>query len=234
MVWSIVEGQQLTTIFAGLQGSDRSVLKRLLRKALKGPLDPTDEDSDKSTNKPRNILFELLLGAQFHRANFDVKLGGEADLQFDHAGARLYIECKRPFVEKTIPQNVAKARQQLQQRFKEDVRDSGMGGLVAISVSKVLNVGHNMFTVDDEDGLKQLGGDLMKIHERYCRDYDKLIDIRLVGMFYHLFTPAYVRRTGRLISASEILIRVRGDSFQSLFPVSGELLEQRLRSLGGM
>jgi len=109
-----------------------------------------------------------------------------------------------------------------------------MGGLVAISVSKALNEGQNMFTVDDEDGLKQLGGDLMQLHEQYCRDYDQLIDIRLVGMFYHLFTPAYVRRTGRLISASEILIRVRGDSFQSLFPISGDSLEQRLRNLGGM
>lgn len=156
MVWSIVEGQQLTTIFAGLQGYNPSVLKPLLSKALKGPLDPTDEDSSKSTNKARNILFELLLGAQFRRANFDVKLGGEADLQFDHAGARLYIECKRPFVGTTIRENVSKARQQLQQRFKKDVRDSGMGGLVAISVSKALNEGHNMLTVDDEDGLKQL------------------------------------------------------------------------------
>lgn len=30
--------------------------------------------------------------------------------------------------------------------------------------------------------------------------------------------------TGRLISASEILIRTRGDSFQTIFPISGDSL----------
>lgn len=38
--------------------------------------------------------------------------------------------------------------------------------------------------------------------------------------------------TGRLISASEILIRTRGDSFQTVFPISGDSLTQRLRSMG--
>jgi hypothetical protein len=137
-------------------------------------------------------------------------------------------------VESSIRENILRARRQLQQRFKADQRSQGVGGLVAISISKVLNQGSSMFIVGDDEELEQkLGNEVMQIHDRFGSDYERQIDLRLVGMFYHLFTPAYVRSTGRLISASEILIRNRGDSFQTIFPISGDSLTQRLRSLGG-
>lgn len=233
LVWSIVEGQQLSTIFAGLRDYEpRRVIKRKMEQALKGPLDPNDETSN--TNEGRNILFELLLGAQFRRAGLDAKIGGKADLQLDHARGRLYVECKRPFVEKSIRENILIARTQLRKRFDADERPDGVGGLVAISISKVLNKGSNMFVVENEDELEhKLGAEVMQIHEQYGSDYGRQIDLRLVGMFYHLFTPAYVSSTRRLIIASEILIRTRGDSVQTIFPISGDLLTQHLRSLGG-
>ena len=43
LVWSVVEGQQLADIFRGIRGYDSQVVKRLMQKALKGPLHPIDE-----------------------------------------------------------------------------------------------------------------------------------------------------------------------------------------------
>jgi len=80
LVWSIVEGQQLSPIFAGFRDYEpRRVVKRLMEKGLQGALDPSDETSN--TNEGRNILFELLLGAQFHRARLNATIGGKANLR---------------------------------------------------------------------------------------------------------------------------------------------------------
>jgi hypothetical protein len=122
LVWSVVEGRQLAMIFEGIRDYDPKVIKRQLLKALKGPLHPIDESG--STNEGRNTLFELLLGAQFRRAGASITIGEEADLRIDYGGARLYIECKRPLYEHNIPINVARARHQLQYRFKIDRRSN--------------------------------------------------------------------------------------------------------------
>jgi hypothetical protein len=70
-------------------------------------------------------------------------------------------------------------------------RPDGLGGLVAISIWKVLNQRANMFIVESEDELEhRLGAEVMQIHKQYGSDSERLIDLRLMGMFYHLFTPA--------------------------------------------
>jgi hypothetical protein len=152
LVWSVVEGWQLAMIFEGIRDYDPKVIKKQLLKALKGPLHPVDETG--STNEARNTLFELLLGAQFRRAGASITIGEEADLRIDYGGARLYIECKRPLYAHNIPINIARARHQLQYRFKSDRRSNDpaneVGGLVAISISKALNSGVKMFVVDEE------------------------------------------------------------------------------------
>ena len=104
LVWSVVEVWQLATIFEGISDYDPKVVKKQLLKALKGPLNPTDETG--SSNEGRNTLFELLLAAQFRRAGVDIKIGQDADLLIAYGEARLYIECKRPLYADNIPSNV--------------------------------------------------------------------------------------------------------------------------------
>jgi hypothetical protein len=235
LVWSVVEAQQLATIFEGVRDYERKIAKRQLEKALTGPLHPINETD--STNVGRNTTFELLLNTMFRRAGARVTIGEKADLRIDHAGARLYVECKRPVYEHNILKNVWKARGQLQYRFKADQRFSEpsneVGGLVAISISKALNSGQKMFVVDDAEGLEGLGNDITSIRRQYRDDHNRLDDCRLVGMIYHLFTPAYVRSTRLLTCASEMHVITVKESFQETFPTSGEPLMQLLKNLGG-
>jgi hypothetical protein len=142
LVWSVVEGQQLAETFRGIRDYDSQTTKRLMQKVLKGPLHPIDET--RCSNEARNTFFELLLSAQFRRAGACVRMEQEADLLIDHAGGRVYIECKRPLYEHSIRKNVLRARGQLRRRLDADQQSNSVGGLVAISISKAINPGLSM------------------------------------------------------------------------------------------
>src|SRR5262249_2661894 len=146
------------------QDYDPKAVTRLMLKALTGPLHPIQETL--TSNIARNTVFELTLGTRLRRAGAKVTMGRQADLLIEHEGARLYVECKRPFYEHNIRRNIEKARGQLRRRFKTEPLHSPVGGLVAISVSKAVNAGSNMYVVDKADDLNGLVNDLDRLHQR--------------------------------------------------------------------
>jgi hypothetical protein len=232
LVWSAVEAQEFAGIFHGICDYDPATVKSLMQKALKGPPHPLQETSDRS-NLGRNITFELHLGAALRRAGATVALGQRADLCIDHGGAHVYVECKRPFSEHGIRRNIKRARTQLQQRFSSDPHPVTLG-LVAISVSKALNPGSNMFLVDNPESLLSLTDDVQRLHRLYGSDYDRLVDLRLIGVLYHVFTPALVKTSG-LVAASHFEIFLHTPSMQVNFPISDgqPLKDLLLRALRG-
>ncbi len=223
LVWSLVEGQEFADIFRGIRDYNPMIIKKLLQKALKGPLHPGHETG--VSNVGRNTVFELRLGAALRQAGATVSLGQQADIMIDHGGAHIYIECKRPFYEHSIRQNVMRARAQLQQRLDADPHQPTVG-VVAISVSKAVNPGSNMFVVNDDRDLRSLSQEAERLHKQYSSDYDRLLDPRLIGMAYHLFTPALLRKKGLLIAASQVDIFLDNPSIQTMLPVSGETLKK--------
>jgi hypothetical protein len=98
-------------------------------------------------------------------------------------------------------------------------------GVVAISVSKAVNAGSNMFVINDASDLRSLSQESERLHKQYSKDYDRLLDPRLIGMVYHLFTPALLRKNGLLIAASQVDIFPDNLSIQTMLPVSGEALK---------
>ena len=224
LVWSFIEGKEWTDIYRGLRNYDPKVTKPLFWKALKGPLHPLKETL--SSNRARNTTFELLLAAKFRGTGAYVKLGQQADLLIEHAGAHLYIECKRPFRDSSIAENVTKARTQLRERFDSDPQLSSVGGLVAIDISKAINPGSKWFVVDQQQALEQLTTDVNRIHENYASDYTSQIDIRLAGMVYYLCTPALVRTSEHPLFTTNHTEFFLWDGFNAVFPFSGNALKQ--------
>jgi hypothetical protein len=226
LVWSVVEGQEFADIYKGINGYDEQTVKVLMQKAFNGPLNPSLET--KNTNEGRNTVFELRLGANLRRAGACVKLGEQADLLIDYAGAHVYIECKRPLHQHKVRRRVTEARKQLQERFKTDPHHLVVG-LVAISVSRTVNPGSKMFIVDEAEALHELEGEISRLHHQYSADYNQLVDPRLLGIVYHLFTPAYVKKNQLLTSASQVAIFLAPWSMQAMFPVSeGKHLKELL------
>ncbi len=230
LVWSLVEALEFSEIFHGIHGYNPDIVKRLMQTALAGPLHPIDETLN--SNIARNIVFELALGARLRRAGADVTLGQEADLLIKHAGARLYIECKRPLYERSVRQNIKKARAQLRRRFDVEEQDDSLGGLVAISISKAVNPGSKMFIVKKAEDLKQLSNDVLRFHQVYCADFNRQVDPRLIGILYHIYTPARVLDAAHpLIAASHSEIFLANRSLEAVFPLTGEGLKQLLAKL---
>lgn len=228
LVWSLVEGAEFAEIFRGIRGYDPAVVKRLMRKAVTGSLDPRLETA--STNIGRNTVFELRLGAGLRGAGASVAMGGLADLAIDHAGFRLYVECKRPLGEHNIARRAEEASAQLRDRFKADSH-SNLAGMVAVSISKALNAGEKMLVVEREDDLEpSLSREAERIYESYCGSIRTEIDLRVIGVICHVFTPARVRSSGRLIAASQFDVFLR-DHLRNVLPVTSDALKSLLVQL---
>ena len=97
---------------------------------------------------------------------------------------------------------------------------------MAIDISKVLNPGLNMFIVSQEEDLQSLTNDVRRIHQEYCADYDRQSNPRMVGVFYQIFTPAFVRNTGLLCCATQSEFFPVDKSFRLVFRDSSEALKQ--------
>jgi len=219
LVWSLVDAQEFVKIYEGLKDEPPDVIKPLFRKALQGTLHPGRETSYKS-NIGRNTAFELRLAAGLRKAGAQVQLGQRADLIIDHAGVRVYVECKRPFVSSTIRANIEEARKQLRNRLNADAHPLCIG-LVAISVSRAINPGSRLFVADAPNALQNLTNDLLQIHRENSADLYNLPDLRLAGILYHIYTPAYVKSVPLLTAAGTTVLFLSQAAMRSNFPVSG-------------
>jgi hypothetical protein len=228
LVWSLVEGAEFAEIFLGIRDyDDPAVVKRLMRKAAVGPLDPRLETA--STNMGRNTVFELSLGTRLRRAAACVTMGGVADLCIDHMGFRLYVECKRPLGEHNIARRFDEGCAQLRDQFKIDPH-SNLLGMVAISISKALK-GEQMLVVDREDDLQpSLSAEAERAYKSYCRSINSEVDLRIVGVICHVFTPARVRASGRLVAASQFDVFLQ-DHLSSVFPGTRDSLRTLLAQI---
>jgi hypothetical protein len=230
LVWSLVEGQEFAEIFRGVRDYDPDGAAPLLRKALSGPVRPTDEKEGSNSNFARNTIFELLLAARLRRAGASTRVGQEADIIIDYLGGRLYIECKRPLDAKKIPSRAREACRQLKRRFEAETFTGSLGGLVAVSITKALNRGDKMYEVDQEEQFLQLSAEVQRIHRKCSNEYSRLIDPRIVGVSYHIFTPARIRTRGlSALSHTEFFLF---DTWPTVFPVAGDALKQLLRNSG--
>lgn len=228
LVWSLVDAAEFSDLYAGLHTESPSVLKPLFRKALRGTLHPGKETPHRS-NIGRNTAFELRLASGLRLAGANVELGKRADLIIEHAGARIYIECKRPFSAASIRPNIEEARRQLRKRLDSDAHPV-TAGVVAISASRAVNyTGSRLFVADTPRALRNLADDLIQLHQANSADYDRLPDLRILGVLYHLQTPAYVKSIPLLTAASQAVAFMSGPALQTAFPVSwGEPLRNLL------
>ena len=229
LIWSLVEGAEFANIFRGIQGYDEAVVKKLMRKVVNAPLDPRLETQN--SNEGRNTLFELRLGAALRASGASVTLGGLPDLVVDHVGFRLYIECKRPLGEHNIARRADEACSQLRVRFDSDSHPNAVG-MVAISVSRSLNAGGNkmLFVERESDIEPSLTKDLQRIYDSHCNAVRSQIDLRIIGVICHVFTPVLVQTKRRLIAASQFDVFLE-DHLRNVLPVAGDELKALLDRL---
>ena len=158
-----------------------------------------------------------------------MRLGGLADLSVNHAGFRLYVECKRPQREQNISKRTAEACAQLLNRFKADTHPN-LVGMVAVSISKGLTAGKRMLFVERERDIEpSLSIEAERIWGSYCGAIIQEQDPRVIGLMCHLFTPTFICTQGRLIVASQFDVFPR--NVDGVLPLSGDEFRLLLKRL---
>jgi hypothetical protein len=167
---------------------DTATLFPKLRDILGGP--PLPNEEDENSNHARNILFELNLAAKLWVAGLAPTLGERPDLYCEVAKKRLLIECKRPLTRKGARKRIGKAWSTLTQLAKSDL--PGTRGVVALSVTKLINPGDAIFTASDvADARTGLGSLLSGVTDQLGERWEHP-GTKVIGVIFHVITPAFL------------------------------------------
>lgn len=151
---TLLEVRELVSIHRGFTGLNVDGTKSL-QHYLKGPFSPTRELSHNSSNRPRNVGFELYLNALFAFAGFRPTYGTNADLMFFHAEQLFFVEAKRPTAASTIETAIDDANRQLS-KYLQQPNNQHAKGLIALDLTKVINPNSKVMPVYNEDHLHTL------------------------------------------------------------------------------
>lgn len=151
----LLEIRELVSIHRGLAGiSDPSDL-HAMHHFLKGPFSPIDESVKNSSNRPRNIGFELYLTALFAYAKMMPIHGTDADLCFKHNDHTFFVEAKRPMFAHSVNAAIKDANKQLTRRLK-GAQNTMTRGLIALDLSKMINPHDKVMPILNTHHLDQL------------------------------------------------------------------------------
>ncbi|QIB66956.1 hypothetical protein [Kineobactrum salinum] len=169
--------------FRDVSETDLSEIAAKLQKGVNGPINAVDE-SPKSTTA-RNFIFEAVVAARAHRPRAGVQaiLKAKSDTGIKIDNAKLWIECKRVTTTGKIAANVRKASSQLEVVIKKQ-HGSGHRGIVALDVTKILNVGDRIYVSKDDSQL--------------MASTDRLMD-RFIIEYSHIWQELYKRRDRKVI-----------------------------------
>ncbi|MFA0919849.1 MULTISPECIES: hypothetical protein [Pseudomonas syringae group] len=151
----LLETRELVSIHRGLSSVSDPTDLHTIRLFLKGPFSPINETAKNSSNRPRNIGFELYLTALFAYAKMTPIYGTDADLCFKHNTATFFVEAKRPMFSHSINAAIKDANKQLKRRL-EGTQNALAKGLIALDLSKVINPKDKVMPVRDTYHLDQL------------------------------------------------------------------------------
>ena len=195
---ALLESRELVSVYKGLSGLDESASVGNLIHYVKGPSLPTDEQASTSSNRARNIGFELYLNALFAYAGLRPEYGTNADLSFTIEELRIFVEAKRPLSEPSVSTSLRTAIRQLSARLQV-YEQTDRAGIIALDLSKVINPENRVMLVRDEGHLHSLMYAEDKVQmARLFETVTKNLKHGIVGMLLHYRLLAQFESSGSL------------------------------------
>lgn len=200
-------------IYKAFRDGQIQLPKRKLVAALQGPVEYPHEDDASASNHPRNIMFEFFIIAMFKNAGFFCDNRTDADLLFQSDDYPVYVECKRPMKLTTILKNVKRANQQLRNRIGGTLGLPRGRGLVALSLTKIVNPNQRILRFPDEESMRsELQRMLREAHTHIQQQTDlkNIVDRKVVGWIGVVSLPVFVesRNFDVSIFAQSIFINI--------------------------
>ena len=228
---ALVESTELGELVPYLRTASLDTLKAKLRDVLRGPIVPSSEDT--SSNQARNVMFELALASKLWRAGIQPRLGErhlgheQPDVACDVGGVQFHFECKRPFDRRSVKDCIGKAQRQLRRTLKTVAGPAC--GIIAISLSKVLNRGDRWLVYDtEEQGRERLAREV-SMTALLSRAAWQRLPGHVIGMVFHVITPGLDRSADRYVVAQQMearpLARIHSEVSHA-FTILGTALEK--------
>lgn len=203
LVNSSFEANELRHIYKGLNNVKGESLTEKLLEINKGPFIYTEENTS-STNRARNIAFELNIAARLIQAGYEVDLSDEADLIVKDSEYEVYIECKRPQKEHQINSNIKGALKQLHKRYGISKSSNKVRGLIAISIVKVFNPELYLLVANTP---KELIEKVQKINitfiEQFKSKWRTPDDKKTIGAIIHVGCPFEIKKLNLLTNCNQ-------------------------------
>lgn len=211
LVNSSFEVAELIQIYEGLNDLKSKPFVDKLIEVNKGPIWLNEENAS-SSNRARNIAFELHIAARYSKAGYEIDLSDEADIIVKDHRYELFIECKRPLTDHSIHGNVKDALNQLKKRYCFSNKSSKIiRGLIALSISRVIN--RDMYllpsnTTDDLDmNLQSINRSFI---DQYKTKWSNPDDKRTIGALIYLGLPAIIKNQNMLTNCNQFDIYLNG------------------------
>ncbi len=167
------------------QGPERVAEK--LKLVLSGPVLLKEERA--RSNQARNTLFEIHLAAQAARASVTTHLGPLSDILCEFGGRQLFIECKRPHSATKVARRISEAEGQILHHLRLALPQSR--GVVAISLSRVLNPASLIFAMTDPAQGQRVFEEKVQAIAEECRKAWSRLSRKVIGIVFTATAPGF-------------------------------------------
>ncbi len=207
IVNSTAEASEFIYIYRGLSRlTDKTIIAKL-RDFIKGPESSNHELPSSSSNRARNVSFELYMAALFVLAGFEIDLTSLADIIVKINEFQVFIECKRPQSETGVNGNINDALSQLNKRYEVATDQNLARGIIALSVSKISNQNTNFIETNDELSIRPI---LFRKNKEFADKFGKKwqhpSNEKTIGAILQLNTSAYFHRSKLVTHCNESVL----------------------------
>ncbi len=206
VMFSLTESSEFSTIYQQLKDVDSKSLKERLKIVVQGPLMIDQEDPTKSSGQPRDFLFELNMIAHLKASGFQPFFDSYSDAHCMFESKHILLECKRPQTPNSVNENFMIAKKQLTTSL-DRLNIPNSKGIIAISISKILNKGKMFIKGKNESHLNfKLNHEMQIFWDHFKHLEREVLDTRIIGIFVLLNTPALIDDIKQIIGVQEIRV----------------------------
>lgn len=164
---AIYEAFELIDVHGALAGKYDDDIVRHLKQVAGGPATYSDENPASSSNRARNIAFELAVMAYLAKAGLLLYFTTAADVTCVFENRTLLFECKRPQSLDVVDRRVKDGLEQLKKRINT-LQKATRRGLVALELTKAINPKFEVFVTQSED---EIGRSMTEQVDRFIARY---------------------------------------------------------------
>lgn len=173
--FSINEGVSFVRIYKMFQHfrSDQ-IPRKALNDILQGPL--IAENETNQTAHARNILFELELAASFYESG--IQIIGYDDIEIIHNFTKIQIQCKRPYSQRNVKENLRIAKEQIRKRHNALKKN-----IIAFSIDKLFKTDSEIQLVNCTQELREIIKHKIYIFvKKHESDWNRIINNNIIGL----------------------------------------------------